>query len=537
MAGPADNIEVVRHLASRVGPVLGSAMACTDIPQSRIQPLVDKFKMVIAQVASSDAEREELTRLFDNSSTDGSDAINAGKVDCQAADRELAELEKNLSEDSTSSDSVATPPNPPTAAPAVPQPAATTPAATTPAMTTPAVSTPAVTTPAVANTTQGVTDSEIRFGIVAPLSGAFEAVGRQMKIGIEAAFNRANDAGGIAGRMLRLVAADDESNPERTLGAMRQLYEKERVFGFIGNVSTPTAAVAVPYALQQRTLFFGAFTGSRLLRNDPPDRYVFNYRASSAEEIQAIVQYLLKTRRVQSRHIAVFSAQDAYGDEDFAAVTKAIRLLGMQEGGVLRLPYNRNSLNVDEAINRLSQQPSSSAKQTHTTPAKQVKAVIMFAPFRIAARFIEKARAANPGMIYATVSSVGSTKLADELVLLGPRYTSDVIVTQVVPPVSGYSSAVLEYKKALAKYFPGEKPAYVSLEAYIAANVLIQALKRIDPPFLDTENVVDTLENMRALDLGLGTELNFGRTEHQASHKIWGSTLDQQGQYQPLDLQ
>ena len=48
--------------------------------------------------------------------------------------------------------------------------------------------------------------------------------------------------------------------------------------------------------------------------------------------------------------------------------------------------------------------------------------------------------------------------------LLGPRYASGVIVTQVVPAVSGYSSAVLEYKNALAKYFPGEAPDYVSLE-------------------------------------------------------------------------
>jgi ABC-type branched-subunit amino acid transport system substrate-binding protein len=293
--------------------------------------------------------------------------------------------------------------------------------------------------------------------------------------------------------------------------------------------------VAVPYALQRRALFFGAFTGTHLLRNDPPDRYVFNYRASSAEEIHAIVQYLLKSRRMQPKHIAVFSAQDAYGDDDFAAVTKAIRVLGMQESGVLRLSYNRNSLNVDDAVSRLSPPPpSSSTKQ----PAKQIKAVILFAPFRIAARFIEKARGANPGTIFANLSSVGSTKLADELVLLGPRYTSDVIVTQVVPPVSGYSSVVLEYKKALAKYFPGEKPGYVSLEAYIGATLLVQALKRADPPpLLDTENLVDTLENMRALDLGLGTELNFGRTEHQASHKVWGSTLDQQGQYQSLDLQ
>ena len=62
---------------------------------------------------------------------------------------------------------------------------------------------------------------------------------------------------------------------------------------------TPTAAVALPYALDHRALFFGAFTGASLLRRDPPDRYVFNYRASYGEETRAVVQYLLKVRRLR----------------------------------------------------------------------------------------------------------------------------------------------------------------------------------------------------------------------------------------------
>ena len=106
----------------------------------------------------------------------------------------------------------------------------------------------------------------------------------------------------------------------------------------------------------------------------------------------------------------------------------------------------------------------------------------------------------------------------------------------MVPAVSGYSSAVLEYKNALAKYFPGEAPDYVSLEGYVAANVLIQALKRTGPQ-LDTERLIDILENTRNLDLGLGVPLNFGRAEHQASHKIWGTAIDDNGQYQAIELE
>ena len=97
---------------------------------------------------------------------------------------------------------------------------------------------------------------------------------------------------------MRLVAADDGYEPARTPEAMKQLYDRDQVFGFIGNVGTPTAVVATPFALERRMLFFGAFTGG-LLRRDPPDRYVFNYRASYAEETYASVRYLVKVRKLK----------------------------------------------------------------------------------------------------------------------------------------------------------------------------------------------------------------------------------------------
>ena len=169
---------------------------------------------------------------------------------------------------------------------------------------------------------RGVTDSEIRFGISAPLTGPAKELGQHMKQGIEAAFNVVNAKGGLYGRQLRLIAADDGYEPTRTAAAMKQLYEKDQVFGLVGNVGTPTAVVALPYALDRKMLFFGAFTGAGLLRNDPPDRYVFNYRASYAEETAAVVNYLVKVRRLLPEQIAVFAQQDAYGDAGSAGVER-----------------------------------------------------------------------------------------------------------------------------------------------------------------------------------------------------------------------
>src|SRR5712672_3690956 len=503
-AAAGDKTDVVRDLAGRVGPIVGSASACRDIARPRVQLISDKFAGVIAEASSNDAERSDLTRLFERSVAEGRNAVTTGRMDCRLADRQLADIERSIAGSAAPSS---------LAAVIAPSSAA---AATSP--TTPA--TPVAVGPPV----RGVTDQEIRFGMAAPFSGAAKELGRQMKLGIDTAFNRVNDAGGVEGRMLKLIAADDGFEPTRTADAMKQLYEKDQVFGMIGNVGTATAAVALPYALDRRMLFFGAFTGANVIRHDPPDRYVFNYRASYAEETDAAVRYFVKMRRIPPRQIAVFAQHDAGGDAGFAGVAKSFRSLGFSDSGILRLNYERNTVDVEDAVNQLKAQKVA------------IKAVVMVATYRVAAKFIEKTHDLFPGMIYTDVSAAGGTALADELMLLGPRYAAGAIVTQVVPAVSGYSSIVLEYKNALAKYCPGEAADYVSLEGYVSANVLIQALKRTGPQ-LDTEKLIDVLENMRDLDLGLGASLGFGRAEHQASHKIWGTALHETGKYQAIELE
>jgi branched-chain amino acid transport system substrate-binding protein len=502
-AAAGDKTDVVRDLAGRVGPIVGSASACRDIARPRVQLISDKFAGVIAEASSNEAERSDLTLLFERSVADGRNAVTAGRMDCRLAERQLADIERSIAGSAPNS----------LAAVVAPSPAAAAAAPTT-----------SVTPIAGGSPVRGVTDQEIRFGMAAPFSGPAKELGRQMKLGIDTAFNRINEAGGVEGRMLKLVTADDGYEPTRTGDAMKQLYEKDQVFGIMGNVGTPTAVVAVPYALERRMLFFGAFTGANVLRHDPPDRYVFNYRASYAEETDATVRYLVKLRRIPVRQIAVFAQQDTYGDSGFGGVAKAVRALGVSDTAIVRLNYKRNTVDVDDAINQLKLQKP------------PIKAIVMVATYRAAAKFIEKTHDLFPGMIYTNVSFVGSTALADELMLLGPRYASGVIVTQVVPAVSGYSSVVLEYKNALAKYFAGEAPDYVSLEGYVAANVLIKGLQRAGPQ-LDTEKLIDALENSRTFDLGLGANLGFGRAEHQASHKIWGTAIDENGKYQAIELE
>ena len=362
------------------------------------------------------------------------------------------------------------------------------------------------------------------FGMVAPLTGPAKELGRQMRTGIEVAFAVANEGGGVAGRKIKLVALDDGYEPARTLAAMKELVEKHHVLGFIGNVGTPTAAVAVPYALEQKMLFFGAFTGAPLLRKEPPDRYVFNVRASYAEETAATVKYLVEVRRVKPEQIAVFAQKDSYGDAGFEGVARTLRV-GYQRDPqkVLRVGYERNSIDVQAAVDEVMANRNT------------VRAVVMVATYKAAAKFIEKLREKGGDQVVTNVSFVGSTALAEELTALGPKFVSGVIVTQVVPLPDAGATSLMRYREQLAKYALGEKPDFVSLEGYVAASILVESLKHAGKD-ATSELIVDSLEQLRNLDLGFGAPFAFGLSQHQASHKVWGTVLDEKGRFQPIDL-
>jgi branched-chain amino acid transport system substrate-binding protein len=369
---------------------------------------------------------------------------------------------------------------------------------------------------------QGVSADSILFGLAAPFSGPSKELGRQMKVGLEAAFAQVNDLGGVHGRKLLLVPEDDGLEPSRTPAALRSLWEKRKVFALVGNVGAGNALASVPFVLERRTLLLGAFSGAQVLRRDPPDRYVFNLRASDAEEAVALVRFLIR-RGIRPEQIALFGEEGPGSEAAYQGVLKLLRR-DYKLQTLLRVGYPRNTLDVEDAVQRI---------RLHVPP---IRAVVMVASYRAAARFVARLRAVSPGVSYASVSGVGATALAEELQQLGQGTGDGVIVTQVVPPVDSGASAVLGYKRQLERTAPDERPDAVSFEGYLVGRLLAEGLQRAGRD-LDVEKLVDAFESLRDVDLGTGTKLSFGPSEHQGSHRVWGTVLDGRGRYQVFDLE
>ncbi|MBV9642312.1 MAG: ABC transporter substrate-binding protein [Verrucomicrobia bacterium] len=351
---------------------------------------------------------------------------------------------------------------------------------------------------------------EIVFGMSTVLTGSAENLGRDMQRGVLAGFQRANRKGGVNGRKLRLITLDDGYEPARTGPNVRQLIEKDNVLAIIGNVGTPTAIVTVPLVQEEKTLLFAAFSGGPILRNDPPDRYVINFRASYAEEIAAMLDALIDIAGLKPEEIAFFTQRDGYGDAGFVLGISALKRHGLADPRwVLHIGYERNTLAVESAVANLL--------LTNNPP----RAVMMFGAYAPSAKFIRLCRASELNPLFLSVSSVGSGSLAESL----GKTDAHVIVTQVVPcPRDDSAPIVREYWADLGAMDPSASAGYGDLEGYIAARIVTLALAKIQGP-PTREAIVDALEGLGKFDLGLGEPLYLSRTEHQACHRVWPTVL------------
>ncbi len=225
---------------------------------------------------------------------------------------------------------------------------------------------------------------------------------------------------------------------------------------------------------------------------------------------------------MQPSQIAVFAQTDGYGDAGFSGVVKAMRKYKLNKENILRVGYARNTTEVEEAVNIIS------------TTKNKVKAVVMVCTYKAGAKFIQQLKDKDLDLIFTNVSFVGSNALAEALMEFGPKYANGVIVTQVVPHYESNSAAVINYRDQLKKYFPNEEPGFVSLEGYLAAKVFAEAVRNAGKE-LTTERLISSLEAIHNFDMGIGSIINFSPSEHQGSHKVWPTVLNEKGKYQILE--
>ena len=361
------------------------------------------------------------------------------------------------------------------------------------------------------NQRQGVSDGAILFGQSAAFSGPAWELGTNMELGIRAAFNEANQEGGVHGRELQLVSLDDAYEPEAAIVNTFELIEEEAVFALIGAVGTPTSRSAVPVAHDAGVPYVAPFTGAAFLRESKWSN-VINFRASYNQETEEMVARLTDDLGIE--RIAVLYQDDSFGRAGLVGATMALDRRDMEPVSVGFYP--RNTLAVKTALLDLQR--------------GNPEAVIMVGAYQQVATLIKWAKRIGLDAVFITISFVGSNALAE---FLGPD-GDNVLVTQVVPFPSDKSIPVVEsYHAALREFDAQAEPGWGSLEGYIAGRMTIFGLEACGRD-VSRDCFVETLKDSDAIDID-GFMLKFGFADNQGSDAVFLTAIGADGKYRAIE--
>ncbi len=357
----------------------------------------------------------------------------------------------------------------------------------------------------------GISDDEILFGQAAVFSGPSRGLGRGMRLGIEAAFNEVNGAGGVHGRELRLKTLDDSYETDYAFHTTKWLIEKVGVFALIGAVGTPTSRVASPLAHDAGVPFVAPFTGAEFLR-DPALDNVINLRASYYQETEALVAGL--TEDLGITRVGVLYQDDSFGTNGLEGVRRALARRGLEPIG--SWTYQRNSGAFKQAASGLVEANPEAVVVIGTEDAVATTIKLVHHDIR---------------PIFATVSFAGGVSLAKALGADG----QGVYVTQVVPfPEDISVPVVARYQAALSAINPQAEPGFVSLEGYLAGRLAIYGLEACGRE-LSRRCFTEALHSTEAIDID-GFRLRFSDTDNQGSDAVFLTVIGPDGKYQQVEM-
>ena len=304
----------------------------------------------------------------------------------------------------------------------------------------------------------GVTDSTITLGTWAPLTGPaapWGATGR----GAEAYFKMINDEGGIHGRKIRFILKDDQYQPARTVGAVKEMVERDEVFAFVAGVGTAPGMAVKDYIIEHNVPWVGVLSGAHYWAFPHVDN-IFGGLPLYFEEASVLVDYAVE--ELEKTKIAVFYQNDDYGKSG---------LVGAQMG------LEKHNMEVAEALSAevLDTDLSTQALRLRESGAE---IVLLYVTPRHAANIMGEA--AKLGF---QPQWMGSLTLAD----VGLMYTltdglwEGVIYATTLLPDNSDHPMMQKYRAVREKYAPEERTRFLFYGGMLEANYVAEALDRAGP--------------------------------------------------------
>ena len=168
----------------------------------------------------------------------------------------------------------------------------------------------------------GATDTEIKIGDIHPLSGPASSYGI-IGLGNKAYFDQVNERGGINGRKVQYILADDSYSPPKTVEQARRLVEKEKVLLIFNALGTPGNTAIFKYMNQKKVpQLFVSSGSSKWGKNPKKYPWTMGYEPTYFAEGVVFIKHALKT--VPNPKFGILYQNDDLGKDFLAGVKQAL---------------------------------------------------------------------------------------------------------------------------------------------------------------------------------------------------------------------
>jgi branched-chain amino acid transport system substrate-binding protein len=333
---------------------------------------------------------------------------------------------------------------------------------------------------------------DIVLGQSVPLTGSNADIGRDMRDGALAVFNKVNAAGGINGRKIQLVTLDNANNRARALENTKQLLDTNKAVALFAYNSATVSLDALPLLTQNNMALFAPFTGSPSARNHPN---VYTIRASYKDEAEKIIN--------QQKGSGATKALVIYYDDE----------AGKSNVEMVAAVFDAANKPRTLAVKRNAKLDAAAFDAIFKDPPHYVLATTQFT---VVGDLLQAAQAKGLTVPVAALSFVNPDELADTY----STVARGTIVSQVVPAPRGVnliSNPVLKECAALVAAMSNAKLNYTSLESCLAAKALVKVMQKVGGTKINRGSLLQGLENAGRIDLD-GFVLNFSKGNHGSSY-------------------
>jgi branched-chain amino acid transport system substrate-binding protein len=331
----------------------------------------------------------------------------------------------------------------------------------------------------------GVTEKEIVVGAGVDLTGAVANWGVNIKAGMEAVFNRVNEAGGVYGRKIKLITYDHVYQPPKAVANAKRLVERDKVFIMMGHLGTPTTKAVKDYLEEKRVPNIFPATLASLWTTS--GKWHVGDLATYADQTWLIIDYLVKERQLTK--IASFYQDDEYGLDGHLAGKARLKQAGLDY--IAEVDYKRADIDFSSQAAKLKESGA--------------EAVILQAVYREPPRLAEQCHAIGYEPLFIGPSPI----VLDKTIELGGKHVEGVIGVEVYPLPTDPGPFMEQYRADMHQYFPNLALDTTNLYGYQKAALFVEALQRVGRD-LTRESLLQAITTIHDWDPGWGLKYSYG---------------------------